>query len=36
MMAEEEKARAEAGVSIIHDVSAGAFLLLGTEIQGLQ
>jgi hypothetical protein len=35
-MAEEEKERAEAGTSIVHDVSAGAFLLLGTEIQSLQ
>lgn len=36
MMAEEEKARVEAGTGIIHDVSAGAFLLLGMEIQNLQ
>lgn len=35
-MAEEEKQKAEAGDSVIHDVSAGAFLLLGTEIQNLQ
>lgn len=36
VMAEEEKARAEAGTSLMHDVSAGAFLLLGTDIQNLQ
>jgi hypothetical protein len=36
LMAEEEKARAKAGTGIIHDVSAGAFLLLGMDIQGLQ
>jgi len=36
MMAEEEKARVEAGTGIICDVSAGAFLLLGMEIQNLQ
>jgi hypothetical protein len=36
IMAEEEKEKAEAGSSAIHDVSAGAFLLLGTEIQNLQ
>jgi hypothetical protein len=35
-MAEEEKARAEAGTSVMNDVSASAFLLLGMEIQGLQ
>jgi hypothetical protein len=35
-MAEEEKERAEAGTGIVHDVSAGAFLLLGMEIQTLQ
>jgi hypothetical protein len=35
-MAEEEKERAEAGTSTVRDVSAGAFLLLGTEIQSLQ
>jgi len=36
LMAEEEKAKVEAGTSIMHDVSAGAFLLLGMDIQGLQ
>lgn len=36
IMAEEEKARAEAGTGIMHDVSAGAFLLLGMDIQVLQ
>lgn len=36
LMAEEEKTRAEAGMSIMHDVSAGAFLNLGMEIQDLQ
>ena len=36
MMAEEEKAKAEEGLIAMHDVSAGAFLLLGTEIQCLQ
>lgn len=36
MMAEEEKARAEAGTGTIHDVSAAAFLLLGMDILGLQ
>jgi hypothetical protein len=36
MMAEEEKARVEAGTGIIHDVSAAAFLLLGMDILGLQ
>ena len=36
LMAEEEKAEAEAGNSITHDVSAGAFLLLGMDIQCLQ
>lgn len=35
-MAEEEKARVEAGSSFTHEVTAGAFLLLGTEIQNLQ
>ena len=35
-MAEEEKERAETGTSFIYDISAGAFLLLGTEIQNLQ
>jgi hypothetical protein len=36
MMAEEEKAMAEAGTTVMHDVSAGAFLLLGMDIQVLQ
>lgn len=36
LMAEEEKTRAEAGTGIIHDISAGAFLNLGMEIQDLQ
>jgi hypothetical protein len=36
LMAEEEKEKAEAGSSAIHDVSVGAFLLLGMEIQNLQ
>ena len=36
LMAEEEKARAEAGTGNMHDVSAGAFLLLGMDIQVLQ
>ncbi|KIM82772.1 hypothetical protein PILCRDRAFT_7683 [Piloderma croceum F 1598] len=36
VMAEEEKVRAEEGATYVHDVSAGAFLLLGTEIQNLQ
>jgi hypothetical protein len=35
-MAEEEKQRAEEGLIAAHNVSAGAFLLLGTEIQSLQ
>jgi hypothetical protein len=35
-MAEEEKARAEEGISIVHDVSPSAFLLLGMDIQSLQ
>lgn len=35
-MAEEEKARAEAGADSIHDVSAGAFLILGMDIQVVQ
>jgi hypothetical protein len=35
-MAEEEKAKAEAGTGIVHDVSATAFLLLGMDIEGLQ
>lgn len=36
LMAEEEETRAEAGMGIMHDVSAGAFLNLGMEIQDLQ
>ena len=36
LMAEEEKAKVDAGTSVIHDISAGAFLLLGMDIQGLQ
>ena len=36
LMVKEEKAEAEAGNSITHDVSAGAFLLLGMDIQCLQ
>jgi hypothetical protein len=36
MLAEEEKVGVEAGTNIMHDVSAGAFLLLGMNIQGLQ
>lgn len=36
LMAEEEKIRAEAGIGIMHDVSAGGFLNLGIEIQDLQ
>ncbi|KZP12467.1 hypothetical protein FIBSPDRAFT_961413 [Athelia psychrophila] len=36
VMAEEEKARAEAGLSFVHDVSAGVFLLLGLSIQTAQ
>jgi len=36
LMAEEEKARVEAGTSIMHNVSVGVFLLLGMDIQGLQ
>lgn len=36
LIAEEEKARAEAGTSATHDVTAGAFLLLGMDIQNLQ
>ena len=35
-MAEEEKEKAEAGTSVLHDVSASAFLLLGMDIQNLQ
>jgi hypothetical protein len=36
LMAEEEKAKVEAGTGSMHDVSAGAFLLLGMDIQVLQ
>jgi hypothetical protein len=36
LMAEEEKAKAEAGNNIMHDVMASAFLLLGMDIQSLQ
>ena len=36
LMAEEEKASAEAGTSSMHDVSGSAFLLLGMDIEGLQ
>jgi hypothetical protein len=35
-MAEEEKEKAEAGTSALHDVSASAFLLLGMDIQNFQ
>ena len=35
-MAEEEKEKAEAGMSALHDISAGAFLLMGMDIQNLQ
>jgi hypothetical protein len=35
-MAEEEKERADAGAGNIHDVSAGAFLILGMDIQVVQ
>lgn len=36
VMAQEEKARAEAGTSLMYDVSAGSFLLLGLDIQKMQ
>jgi len=36
VMAEEEKERVEEGTMFIHNFSASAFLLLGTEIQNLQ
>jgi hypothetical protein len=36
LMTEEEKKNAEAGDSVMHDVSASAFLLLGIDIEGLQ
>lgn len=36
MMAQEEKARVDAGMSTENDISASAFLLLGTEIQTQQ
>lgn len=35
-MAEEDKKKADAGDGVMPDVSAGAFVLLGTEIQVLQ
>jgi hypothetical protein len=35
-MVEEERTSAEAGVGIMHDVGAGAFLNLAMEIQDLQ
>jgi hypothetical protein len=35
-MAEEEKEKAEAGTSPLHDVNASAFLLLGIDIQNIQ
>jgi hypothetical protein len=35
-MAEEEKAKANTGTGVTHNVSAGAFILLGMDIQGLQ
>jgi len=35
-MAEEEKDKAEAGMAVMHDVSARAFLLLRMDIEGLQ
>jgi hypothetical protein len=35
-MAEEEKEKAEAGMSALHDISASAFLLMGMDIQNLQ
>lgn len=36
MMAQEEKERVDAGTSVMHEISASAFLLLGTDIQLLQ
>jgi hypothetical protein len=36
MMAEEEKDKVEAGTGAVHDVGAGAFLLLGIDIEGIQ
>lgn len=36
LMAEEEQAKAEAGTAFLHNVSAGAFLLLGMDIEALQ
>ena len=35
-MAEEEKEKAEAGASPLHDVSVSVFLLLGINIQNIQ
>jgi hypothetical protein len=35
-MAEEEKEKAEAGTSVLYDVSASAFVLLGMDIQNVQ
>lgn len=35
-LAMEEKARTEAGIEVVHTVSAAAFVLLGLEIQTLQ
>jgi hypothetical protein len=35
-MAEEEKEKAEAGMSVLHDISASTFLLLDMDIQNLQ
>lgn len=35
-MAQEEKTRAEAGTSLMYDISAGSFLLLGLDIQKTQ
>ena len=35
-MAEEEKEKAEAGTSPLHDVNMGEFLLLGIDIQNIQ
>lgn len=36
MMAQEEKARVEAGTSLMHKVSWAAFIINATEIQTLQ
>ena len=35
-LAEEDKKRVEEGQSVAHDVSPGAFLSLGMDIQGQQ